>query len=834
MSKPNLRIRLKQNRLFFDGGYGTLFQSLGLPVGEESAVFNLTNPDCVRSVHEQYLKAGCNIIKTNTFGANPLKTSHFKEQICAGVACAKAACEGYKDAYIALDIGPLGQLLKPYGSLPFEEAVACFAEVVKVGASLGVDAILIETMNDAYETKAAVLAAKEHSTLPILVTNVYNEYGKLMTGADPVAMIALLEGLRVDALGMNCSLGPDKMLPLMADFRRYSSLPIIVNPNAGLPKVVDGQTVFSMDEETFAMACHKLAQAGATLIGGCCGSTPDMLARVIEKTKKLPFVEIEEKMDTLCSSYTHALVLDEKPLLIGERLNPTGKKALKIALKEGDIDYLLREGVKQVDSGAAILDVNVGLPEIDETSMMCQAITSLQAVLDTPLQIDSSSPTVLEQAARMYNGKPLLNSVNGKEESMKTVFPVVKKYGGVLIALTLDEHGIPNTAQERFWIAKRIIARAEAYGIKAKDIVVDPLALTISSNPESGAATLETIRLLKENGIKTSLGVSNISFGLPSRETINATFFAQALHNGLSLAIMNPFSLGMMDAYHAHLALAGIDAACENYIHYTAHMQKVLLANTGLTPSIATTDSTATTPNTATTDSTPTTPNTATTDSTRDRGTSATTGAENAEQGLAYTIQKGLIEEAKKKTKALLRTTLPLVIIQEHIVPALTIVGEAFDKGILYLPQLLKSAEAASSAFAIVKDNIPKNEKNFDAIILATVQGDIHDIGKNIVRVILESYGFLVHDLGKDVSPKAVLEAVKKHHCSLVGLSALMTTTTPAMEETIKLLHQECKGVRVIVGGAVLTEDYAKSIGADFYAKDAQDTVRYAELFYKK
>lgn len=776
---------IHEKRVYFDGGTGTVLQSMGLPAGRSPELWNIEQPEKIIALHQAYLNAGCNIIKSNTFGLNRDKFANYQELIRAGLACARKAVDGRKEAYVAFDMGPTGRLLEPLGDMSFEEAVAVFADNVRVAAECGADLILIETMNDSYETKAAVLAAKENSNLPVFVTNVYDASGKLMTGADPAAMIAMLEGLHVDALGMNCSLGPDMMLSIIEEFRQYASVPVIVNPNAGLPEVRDGQTVYNIGADEFSDYMVKLAEGGASILGGCCGTTPEFIAKTIEKTCSLPYAYPDEKNDTLTSSYTHAVMIDRDPILIGERINPTGKPKLKEALRSGDMNYVLNEAIRQAEAGAHVLDVNAGLPEIDETETMVRCVAAIQSVTDLPLQIDSTKPDTLRAALRMYNGKPLVNSVNGTEESMNAVLPIVQQYGGVLIALTIDESGIPDTAAERVEIARRIIARAADYGIKKKDIIVDPLALTISSNPESAAVTLETVRLLTELGVKTSLGISNISFGLPQRELITATFYANALQCGLNCAIMNPFSRAMMNTYYTFRALHQLDTGCADYIRY-ASSQEPAEAASAL-----------------------------------------------SEETLHTAVVKGLKEAAVRQAAALLQNTDPLQVINGHIVPALNEIGEAFEQKKAYLPQLLMSAEAASAAFEEVKKKIPSDKTDTGkAIVLATVKGDIHDIGKNIVRVLMESYGFTVYDLGRDVPPETVLAAVQEHRCRLVGLSALMTTTVPAMAETIELLKQNDPSVTVMVGGAVLNQEYADMIGADFYGADAMDSVRFAERYY--
>ncbi len=776
---------LKEKRIYFDGGTGTVLQSRGLPAGQSPELWNIEKPEEIIRLHKAYLEAGCNIIKTNTFGLNREKFSNYAELIKAGIDCARQAVEGMEEKYVAFDMGPTGKLLEPLGDLPFEEAVSIFADNVRVAVQCGADLILIETMNDSYETKAAVLAAKENSDLPIFVTNVYDGSGKLMTGADPAAMTALLEGLRVDAFGMNCSLGPDKMLDIVERLAACSSTPIIVNPNAGLPEVVDGRTVFNINAETFSDYMVQLAERGASILGGCCGTTPEFIRQTIAKTRHLPYACPSEKNLTMVSSYTHAVMIDKDPVLIGERINPTGKPKLKTALRSGDLNYVLNEAVRQADKKVHILDVNVGLPEIDETEMMKQCVAAIQSVTDVPLQIDTTKFDTLEAAMRMYNGKPLVNSVNGTEESMNHVLPIVQKYGGGLIALTIDENGIPDNAPDRAKIAEKIIVRAAAYGIAKKDIIVDPLALTISSNPESAVVTLESIRLIRALGVKTSLGISNISFGLPQRNLVTSTFYANALQSGLNCAIMNPFAEEMMNVYYAYRALNGLDTGCVDYIGYASSVQE------------------------------------------------ASPKQQQGEESLHMCIVRGLKDGAAVQTRRLLESISPLDVINGHIVPALNEIGTAFEQKKAYLPQLLMSAETASISFEEVKKKIPSEQTDTTkAIVLATVKGDIHDIGKNIVKVLMESYGFTVYDLGRDVPPETIVQSALEHHCKLVGLSALMTTTVPAMAETIRLLHETDPSITTMVGGAVLNQEYADMIGADFYGADAMDSVRFAEKFY--
>ncbi len=777
---------IKTNRLYFEGGCGTVLQGMGLPPGTPPEVWNLTNPEVITRLHQSYIRAGCRILKTNTFGVNREKYENYGAYISAAIRCAKTAIGEREDIYLALDIGPCGKLLKPLGDMEFEDAVALFADTVKEGIKCGVDCILIETMNDAYETKAAVLGAKESCDLPIFVTNAYDTSGKLMTGADPGAMIALLEGLGVDALGMNCSFGPDKMEELLDEFLSRASVPVIVNPNAGLPRVADGKTVFDIPPKEFAGFMTAMAKKGACILGGCCGTTPEYMKETVEQTREIPYVYPTAKEWTAVSSYTHSVTVEQQPILIGERINPTGKPKLKEALRRGDYDYLLREGQKQAEAGVQILDVNVGLPELDEAAVMKQAVLSLQGVTDLPLQLDSSNPRVLAAAMRVYNGKPLINSVNGEQASMDAIFPLVKQYGGTVIALTMDESGIPEDAEGRVAIARRIVKRAAEFGIGKKDVIVDPLCMAVSSDSQSAKVTLKAVELLNAEGLKTSLGVSNISFGLPNREKINTVFFAEALERGLHCAIMNPFAQGMMDVYHAHRVLHGLDEGCRDYICRAESRAD-----------------------------TPTAPKTET-------------------PSLKQAVIRGLSKDASVMAEELLKTADPLSVIETEIIPALNHVGKEFEEKRAYLPQLLMSAEAASSAFEKVKAVMPKGSVDSSkTVILATVKGDIHDIGKNIVKVLLESYGFCVYDLGKDVPPESICQKVEETGCRLVGLSALMTTTVPAMEETIRQLHAMNLQVQTLVGGAVLTREYATMIHSDHYAKDAMATVKLVQEYYQ-
>lgn len=806
MKKDALKSRIEAGLVYFDGGMGTVLSSLGLLPEERPESWTMTYPDRIRALHAAYFSAGADIVKTNTFGANPIHYTdgELETLIREAVRLAREARdENRSDGFVALDIGPLGILLQPYGTLPFDEAVEAFAKVVRIGRDAGADLILIETMTDSYETKAAVLAAKENSDLPVFVTNTYDAKGKLMTGANAEAMVALLEGLGVDAIGINCSTGPIEMLPTVQALCKYASIPVIVNPNAGLPRVDDaGKTVYDLSPEGFATAIEEIVRAGARIIGGCCGTTPEFIRAAVERTQGYAPAPLTKKFRSVISSYTHAVEIGTKrPILIGERINPTGKKLLKEALRNGDSDYILSLAEKQEREGAEVLDVNVGLPELDETRVLCDTVKAIQGVTDLPLQIDTGNYEAMERALRYYNGKALLNSVSGKEESMAAVFPLVKKYGGVVVALTLDENGIPETAEGRVEIARRILARAKEYGLSENDLLFDPLALTVSTDGNAPRVTLEAIRRIRtELHCNTSLGVSNISFGLPSREFLNGTFFALALSAGLNAAIMNPASIEMQKTYHAYLSLMGIDTDCSEYIAFAGQME-------GLHPA-------------AGASATPPAPQS---------GGTADTAARPSLTPLMAAIASGRVEKSAVEADRLGAELGALSVIEKEIVPALDLVGKEFESGKRFLPQLLTAAEAAKSAFSSIQKYLPSGSAEKGRVLLATVKGDVHDIGKNIVKVVLESYGFSVLDLGRDVSPEAIVEAAEKEKIRFVGLSALMTTTVPAMKETTALLKRKLPHVRVAVGGAVLTAEYARSIGADFYCKDAIDAVRAAE-----
>lgn len=791
---------MKSNILYLDGGMGSLLQAFGIKPGEHPERWSVSHPEVITKIHKDYFDAGSNVVLTNTFGANTLKFDI--EEVDAII---KASIENAREAalqstnhnpkFVGLDIGPCGKLLKPYGDLDFEDAVEAFAGMVKAGVKYGADLIFIETMNDSYETKAALLAAKENSELPVFVSNAYGEDGKLMTGATPAAMVAMVEDMGADAIGCNCSLGPAQLAPVIDELLEYASIPVMVKPNAGLPRESDGKAVYDILPKQFGQEVLALIEKGVRAVGGCCGTTPEYIRELTSITKDCNLSAIVPKSRTLVSSYTHAVEFDKKPILIGERINPTGKKRFKQALIEKDMDYILQEGVNQQEKGVHILDVNVGLPEIDEASMLTDAVCELQAIINLPLQIDTADAAAMERALRRYNGKAMINSVNGKEDSMKQIFPLVKKYGGVVVALTLDENGIPETAEGRIEIAKKILRTADEYGIQKKDIIFDTLAMTISADQSAAKATLKALEVIRhELGCHTSLGVSNVSFGLPVREAVNSTFFACAMERGLSAAIMNPYSDGMMKTYYTYNALHDLDENCGEYIDFASNLDEPAPAKV---PS----------------DSKP-------------------HKTESYKSELQRSIVKGLKDQAAGLTSNLLESEKPLDIIQKEVIPALDIVGKGFEDKTVFLPQLLMSAEAAKASFEVIKTKmISQGVQSIDKypVVIATVHGDIHDIGKNIVKLLLENYGFKVIDLGKDVPAEEVVKAVVENKAPLCGLSALMTTTVPAMEETIKLLKEDAPWCKVVVGGAVLNQEYSDRIGSDKYAKDAMDTIRYAE-----
>lgn len=771
----------ESKRYFFDGGMGTMLQSSGMAAGAVPDELNITNPALIQGIHKAYREAGADIITTNTFGSNPLKLEgnySVEEVVRAGVENAKAA-----GGLTALDLGPTGMLLEPVGDLTFEEAFESFRKIAEIGANAGADVILIETMSDILEAKAAILGAKAACDLPVFATMTFDANGKALTGADPETMAAVFEGLGVDALGINCGLGPKQVLPLAERLAKVSSVPLLIQPNAGLPSVVNGETVYDISPEEFGEYSGEFARIGVKFLGGCCGTTPKHIRSSVEKCKDVPFKELEEKNICVCTSYSHALKIGDRPLIIGERINPTGKKKFKEALKNKDLEYILGEASSQAAMGADALDVNVGSPDIDEREMMEAVVPKIQAICDLPLQIDSSSPEVLEAAMRIYNGKPLVNSVNGKDAIMRAVFPLVKKYGGVVVGLTLDEGGIPDTAQGRFEIAERIVNTAAKYGIKPKDIIIDALTMTVATDDMAAVKTAEALHMIKKKlGVKTVLGVSNISFGLPNRPMVNSAFLDMAVEAGLDCAIYNPMAQRGEYSAEAKEMLMGKDHGCVKYIESQSNSEAAAAASVELT--------------------------------------------------LKQLIETGQRERSYEAAKEMLKKIPALELINEHIIPALNTVGDGFEKGKLFLPQLMSGADSAKRAFDAVKELSTGSEENYGTIVIATVKGDIHDIGKNIVKLLLQNYGYDVVDLGRDVDIELIVETMKETKAPLLGLSALMTTTVVNMEKTIKAVRENGIDCKIMVGGAVLTESYAMEIGADFYAKDALVSVGIANKIF--
>ncbi len=779
--------------LVCDGAMGTMLQSMGLPVGKRADYWSVEQPEKVKQVHLAYLEAGCDIVTANTFSA-AIGGDYTTEQIAhSGVAIAKeAVAQSGRDALVAFDLTSGGELLEPLGKVSFETSYSGFAKAVKAGEAAGADFILFETMTDTAEIKAALLAAKENSSLPVVVTVTVDENGRLMTGADIISAAALIESLGADGLGLNCGFGPKKMLEFLPQLLSFTKLPVLINSNAGMPVVKDGAASYDIDETEFAQFAAEMAGSGCSAIGGCCGTTPKHIAAVAKALKDKEIIKPNVKRKSFVSSRTKTVFFDSKTVLIGERINPTGKPKLREALKTGDYEYLCTEAVKQEQAGADMLDVNVGVSGIDEPSVLQNAVKCVSQASVLPLQIDTSNIEALERALRVYIGKPLINSVNGSEESLSSVLPLAAKYGAMVVGLTLDENGIPETSEGRIKIAKRIIDRAAQYGIEKEDIIIDPLAMTVSTAENGALPTLEALDYIKNTlGVHTVLGVSNISFGLPNRQIINSAFFTLAMQKGLSAGIVNPMSAEMMQAYYAYNALYAYDKGCLDYIaNCSAPVQAQLNVPASKEASVYSDD-------------------------------------------LQSAVIKGLKEKTAQKTAEMLETTKAVEIIDGHLIPALDEVGKQFESKKLFLPQLLLAAQAATAAFDVIKSALGSSgeEKTKKGkILLATVKGDVHDIGKNIVKVLLDNYGYDVVDLGRDVASELIVETAKAQNIRLIGLSALMTTTVPAMQQTIELLKKEheCK---IIVGGAVLTEEYAAQIGADCYGKDAMATVRYAEEF---
>jgi len=787
----------KDKFVFLDGAMGTQLLKAGLGMGDFPEINNFNNSDIVRGIYRKYIEAGAEIITTNTFSSNAFKMKdfeyNFEESIKKGIEVAKSAVSGQK---VAFDIGPIGQLMEPMGTLSFEAAYNLFAAQVKVGAASGADLVLIETMTDLYEAKAAVLAVKENCDLPVVCTLSFQKDGRTLSGADPLTAVMVLEGLGIDAIGVNCSLGPAEMIPIVEQFVKYATIPVIAQPNAGMPELVKGETVYSMDPESFAENMRKMAEIGVSVFGGCCGTSPEFIKQSKEAVNGLRPLETTADRITAVSSGSRSVVIGNDVTVIGERINPTGKKKLKEALRNRDFDPVLIEAVQQKNAGAMILGVNAGLPEVDEKETLAAMIREIQAVVDLPLDIDSTNPEAVENALRVYNGKALVNSVNGEERSIKAVLPLVKKYGACVLGLTLDEGGIPETAEGRLAIAEKILKAADFYGIKRENVLIDCLVLTASTQQQTVMETVRAVRMVKEKlGVKTVLGISNISFGLPGRDFLNSTFLAMALTCGLDAPILNPLSAAVMNVVNSFRVLANMDKGSEDFVAACA----------GTIPAEVT-------------------------------GPSSGAGTRIRERTLKDLVIDGLKNEAAAKTVEMLKTQEPMKIVEKYLLPAMDAVGERYEKGQIFLPQLMQAAETVKNAFAVINNRLSlKDKKNLikGKIILATVKGDIHDIGKNIVKVLLENYGYQIIDLGKDVSPEKIVETAKNEDVKLVGLSALMTTTVKNMEDTITSLREQKVPCIVMVGGAVLTREYADMIKADYYAHDAREAVKIAGMVFK-
>lgn len=779
--------------IILDGAMGTMLNQIcGESIGRIPEEINLLSPSAVINVHEAYLKAGSDIILTNTFGANSYKLGKFNlscEQIIPeAIKSARYAANKY-NAYVALDIGPIGQLIEPMGTLKFENAYELFKEQINIGISCGVDLIYIETMSDLYEVRAALLAAKENSSLPVFVTMSFDENGRTFSGCDASSVVLTLEALGADAIGINCSLGPNEILPIIREMSQKTSLPLIAKPNAGLPKIINEQTVFNVTATEFANQMISFAEMGVSILGGCCGTTPDFIALTKKAASNSYYPKKSvTKQAGICSG-TKTLYLNNDVFVIGERINPTGKKAMKAALLDNDVGYILKQAVEQLNAGADILDINVGIPDIDQKSAMMRVIKSVQSISNAPLQIDSNDPQVIEAALRIYNGKAIVNSVTGEEQSLSSILPIIKKYGAAVIGLTLDNNGIPDTAQGRYDIAQKILEVALQYGIPKEDIYIDCLALTISADSNSANITLDAINLVKNKlGLNTVLGVSNISFGLPARNFINNTFLTMALQNGLNLPILNPNAEGIMENIAAFRALKGFDKSSKNYIALYSNQDNAI--------------------------------------------TSHIYNINKKNDSLEYLILNGINNGIETIIDDLLTRCEEMKIINEYLIPVLDTLGSLYEDGKIFLPQLISSSEVAKAAFdyihKISKNNETVQSNNKKKIILATVKGDVHDIGKNIVKVVLQNYGFEVIDLGYDTDIDLIVETALSNNTLLVGLSALMTTTLKSMEQTIKALRQNDYQGDIMVGGAVLDNDYALKIGATYYAKNAQEAANVA------
>ena len=781
--------------IMLDGAMGTVLQSRGLPPGGVPELLNLERPELLREVYHDYIAAGSDVIYANTFGANALKLRRtgkgVAEIVSAAIKLAKDAASG-TDVRVALDIGPLGELLEPMGTLPFERACELFREVALAGAAAGADLAVIETMTDLYETKAALLAVKENTDLPVLVTMSFEESGRTFTGCTVASMARTLTGLGADAIGLNCSMGPDKLAPLLRELCENTPLPVIAKPNAGLPDPVDGH--YDMDAASFADTLAPMADAGVSVFGGCCGTSPDYVRGVAERLKRRPVVKREPKRESFVCTPVMPLPITGVRV-IGERINPTGKKRFQQALLENDMDYILDMAVQQEDAGADILDVNVGYPGVDEAAMLPRVVKELQSSTALPLMLDSSNAAALEAALRVYNGKAAVNSVNGDEAVLSRILPLIRKYGASVVGLCLDQNGVPQTAEQRFEIAKRILDAALSCGIPREDVWIDCLTLTVSAQQEQARETLKALRMVREElGLQTVLGVSNISFGLPNRALVTRTFLIEAMHAGLTLPILNPNLTELMDAVAAFRVLSGEDESCRAYVERFADCEPPKTSASNIAVKKEKT-------------------------------------AQSAALTLDDAVVRGLKTEAAALATELLKTETELSLVDAHLIPALDKVGEGYEAGRVFLPQLLSAAQAAQAVFEVIRARLAERggeSVRRGKLLVATVRGDVHDIGKNIVKTVLENYGYDVVDLGRDVPPEAVVNAVREQEIHLVGLSALMTTTLAAMEETVALLRQLPDPPKVLVGGAVVTPEYARRIGADYYAKDAKASVEIA------
>ncbi|WP_195940751.1 homocysteine S-methyltransferase family protein [Romboutsia sp. 1001713B170131_170501_G6] len=792
----NVRDFIKDNILIFDGAMGTMLQQKGLKIGENPEIFGFENPEKLLEIHKLYLDSGANVITTNTFGANELKLEKLgytvEKIVDNAVKIAKKAInesQNINNKFVALDIGPIGEMLEPMGTLSFDRAYEIFKRQAVQGEKSGADLIIIETMMDLYEAKAAVLAAKENTNLPVFCTMTFDENGRSFTGCLPESMVLTIEGLGVDAVGVNCSLGPKQLLPIVERIAKMAKVPVVVQANAGLPNIVDGQATYDVDAEEFYKGVKNFIKVGASIVGGCCGTDPSFIKEISNNLDELKKVNVDKVNKCFICSPSKVVEI-KAPTVMGERLNPTGRKSLQDAIKNRNFDYIINLGLEQINGGAEILNVNVGIPNIEEEKFMPMVIKEIQSVTDTPLQVDSSNIDALEQGLRYYNGKTIVNSVNGKEESLSKILPIVKKYGACVVGLTLDENGIPKTAKGRFNIAKKIVDKATSYGINKEDIFIDCLSLTVSAQQSEAMATIECIKMIKEElGVKTILGVSNVSFGVPNRKALNSTYLTMALANGLDLPIINPNEYSMMEVINSFKVIKNIDKNCINYISKYANVVNNKDINTRQN--------------------------------------------NKEELSVEQIIERGLKEEIKEVISNILKSQSENEVIEEILIPTLDKIGKKYENGEIFLPQLIQSAETVKVALNIIKESLQNKNGSIEQkgkIIVATVKGDIHDIGKNIVKIMLENYGYDVLDLGKDVDIDVIVKEAKNRNIKLIGLSALMTTTVKSMKETIEAIRKEGLDAKVFVGGAVLTNEYAKEIGADYYSKDAKSSIEIAKI----